>query len=344
MPSLVISQDTVSVHLHSKHLELVKNLKADEMGDGGFKKLNVPLVDIDRVVVCGRPAVTIPVLQRLMFMGIPTFFITSRGKWIGSISPDNNMNAERRIRQYELARKTEFSLRVATKIVFCKLRNSRRVLQRLASNRETSHQESHCDAVEQLKKLAETVVETENMEILRGYEGMGAAIYFGQLGKYFPKNIPFTTRNRRPPKDAANALLSWTYAIVQGEIDGAVRARGLDTCIGFLHATSHGTPSLALDLLEPLRSSCCDLLVLNILNHKHLTEDHFEYRDDDGGTYLTQEARKPFFNAYEMAMTRLFKPYNGDSHVDFRKVIDNMVVNILRAMEGDDNFEFFLMP
>lgn len=342
MPSLVISQDIVTVNIHSRHLELIK--RNDEKLIDKYTKLHVPLVDVDRVVVCGRPSVSIPVLQRLMKMGIPTFFITSRGQWVGSISPDNNMNAARRIRQYEFANNADFSLMIGKKLVFAKLRNSRRVLQRLAANRQTSHHLSHCDAMDQMKMLAEQSVNAPGLDELRGYEGMGAAIYFGHIGQYFPENIPFTTRNRRPPKDAANALLSWTYAIVQGEIDGIVRSHGLDSCIGFLHAVSHGTPSLALDLLEPLRAPCCDMTVLNILNHKHLNEEDFEYRDEDGGTYLKQEARKEFFQTYEMAMTRKFTPYKGDSHVDFRDVIKESVFNILRAMEGNDSFDFFLMP
>ena len=342
MPSLVISQDTVTVNLHSRHLELVK--RVGEKPRNGYDKINVPLVDVDRVVICGRPAVSIPVLQRLMREGIPTFFVTSSGRWIGSLSPDNNMNAARRIRQYELANDENFALRIAQKIIYAKLRNSRRVLQRLAANREISHYRSHCDAIASILDMANKVYETENLEVLRGYEGMGAAIYFEQLGNYFPENIPFKNRTRRPPGDAANALLSWTYAIVQGEIDGAIRSHGLDSCIGFLHAVSHGTPSLALDILELLRAPCCDLLVLNIVNHKHLTEEDFEYHDDDGGTYLKQESRKRYFESYEMAMTRKFTPYKGGNHVDFRDVIKESVINILKAMEGNFDWEFFLMP
>jgi len=342
VPSLIISQDCITVNIHSRHLELTKRIE----GDAGstYKKIKVPLVDVDRVVVCGRPSISIPTLQRLMKMGIPTFFLTSRGRWVGTISPDNNMNAERRIRQYEFSRDIEFSLQIANKLVFAKLRNSRRVLQRLAANRQISHHLEHCNAMDQMKKLAEKATNATRVDELRGYEGMGAAIYFGQLGNYFPDNIPFSTRNRRPPKDSANALLSWTYAIVQGEIDGAIRSHGLDACIGYLHTVSHGTPSLALDLLEPLRAPCCDMTVLNLLNHNHLNEEDFEYHDDDGGTYLKQEARKKFFQTYEMAMTRKFTPYQGDSHVDFRYVIEQSVINILRAMEGDNNFDFFLMP
>lgn len=342
MPSLVISQDCVNVSIQSRHLEMSRREESDMFNR--INRIKVPLVDVDRVIICGRPSVTIPVLQRLMKMGIPTFFITSHGRWIGALLPDNNMNAERRIRQYELARNTEFSLLIAKKLVFAKLRNSRRVLQRLAANRETSHHRSHGAAMEQLKRLANDAIDAPGLEELRGYEGMGAAVYFGQLGNYFPENIPFTTRNRRPPKDAANAILSWTYAIVMGEIDSAVRSHGLDSCIGFMHAISHGTPSLALDLLEPLRAPCCDMTVLNILNHRHLSEEDFEYHTEDGGTYMKQASRQEFFQTYEMAMTRKFTPYGGNSHVDFRAVIKASVFNILKAMEGNYDFEFFLMP
>jgi len=342
MPSLVVSQDTVTVNLHSRHLEMVKRKNPEKPND--FDKMKVPLVDVDRVIVCGRPAISIPVLQRLMKMGIPTFFLTSTGRWIGSLSPDNNMNAERRIKQYEFARNEEFGIKIAQKLVYAKLRNSRRVLQRLAANREISHYSSHCSAMEQLKEIIENIPTTENLEQLRGYEGFGAATYFAQLGKYFPDEIPFTTRSRRPPKDAANALMSWTYTIVQGEIDGIIRSRGLDACIGFYHAISHGTPSLTLDLLEQFRASCCDMLVLKILNHKHLKKDDFEYHDEDGGTYLQQDARKKFFTFYEMAMTRKFTPYQGDSHIDFREAIKESVLNILKAMEGNFEWNFFIMP
>lgn len=342
MPSLVISHDTVTVNIHSRHLDLV-NRKIHGT-DSELEKIRVPLIDVDRVIICGRPSVSIPVLQRLMKNGIPTFFVTSRGRWIGAITPDNNMNAGRRLRQYEVARDDKFTLNIAAKIVFAKIRNSRRVLQRLAANRQISHHINHCEAINRLKNLAEDAARAPGLEELRGYEGMGAAIYFGQLGNYFPKNIPFKTRNRRPPKDAANALLSWTYSIALGEIDGIVRSHGLDSCIGFLHTISHGTPSLSLDLLEPLRAPCCDMTVLNMLNHKHLNEKDFEFRAEDGGTYLKEEARKKFFQTYEMGMTRKFTPYAGDGHVDFRGVIKDSVFNVLRAMEGCNDVEFFIMP
>jgi CRISPR-associated protein Cas1 len=314
------------------------------MGEG-VEKLTVPLYDLDRVVVCGNPCVSLPVFKKLMKVGVPLFFITESGRWIGSMSPDDNKNAARRIRQYELAKDSDFALLVSRRIVAAKIRNSRRVLQRLAANREISHHLAHREAMGRLAKLVAQAPSSENLDELRGVEGMAAAVYFGRLGKYFPEEVPFVNRTRRPPGDAANALLSWTYAIVQGEIDGAIRSRGLDSCIGCLHSVEHGRPSLTLDLLEPLRAPCCDMIVLNILNHKHLGAEDFEFREEDGGTYMKQVARKRFFETYERAMTRKFTPVGGGSHVNFRDVIHKQISAFLKAMEDENaEYEFFLMP
>jgi len=191
--------------------------------------------------------------------------------------------------------------------------------------------------------LAEAASQTGDLDELRGYEGLAAAKYFNRLGRFFPASVPFGGRSRRPPKDAANALLSWSYTILQGEIDGAVRSHGLDGCIGFLHAVSHGRPSLPLDLLEPLRAPVCDLLVLNILNHGIMSDDDFRYDASRDGFYLREESHKSFFQAYERAMTRKFAAAKGEPHTDFRRVIDESVLAILQAMEGEE-FRFFLMP
>ncbi len=342
MPSLVVSSDTVCVNIESRHLELVRRNEDSPLKDK--TRLMVPLYDVERVVVCGRPNISIPVLQRLMKDGIPAFFVSSRGRWLGSLTPDNNMNAERRIRQYELARNAGFALKVASKLLFAKTMNSRRVLQRLAANRKLSDEKEHVEATARLEHLAAKCTECRNLDELRGYEGLASAIYFARLSSSFPEDIPFKGRNRRPPKDEANALLSWTYTIVLGEIDGAVRSHGLDSCIGCLHEISHGRPSLSLDILEPLRAPLCDMLVLHLLNHQILGKDDFEFHADDGGTYMKADSRKEFFFEYEQTMTRKFTPAGGGPHMDFRQVIDNAVLSFIKAMEGRDDWDFFKMP
>ncbi|MFZ2656742.1 MAG: CRISPR-associated endonuclease Cas1 [Victivallales bacterium] len=342
MPSLVLTGDTVSVNLESHHLEVVKRREDGLLND--FERMKVPLFDIDRVVVNGRASLSTPAMHALMKKGIPVFFLTSHGRWLGALWPDKNMNAERRIRQYKMSEDQVLALKIAKKLVYAKIRNSRRVLQRLSANRKESESPEQIETCDKMKNMADQALLTQSIDELRGYEGMSAALYFSRLGDFFPPEIPFRERSRQPPRDAANALLSWNYTIVLGEMDAAVRSHGLDTCIGFLHSVSHGTPALPLDLMEPLRAPVCDLLTLHLLNHKVLTKDHFEFCAEDGGTYLTQDSKKDFFWSYEMHMTRKFTPEKGGNHSDFRKIIQNSVLSVIKALEGKDDFEFFEMP
>jgi CRISPR-associated protein Cas1 len=246
--------------------------------------------------------------------------------------------------QYDLARDAEFAVRVSRRLVAAKIRNSRRVLQRLAANRDLANTPEQQDVGNSLQLLVQRADSAENLDSLRGVEGMASALYFRRIGLFFPKDIPFTRRSRRPPKDAANALLSWTYTVLLSEVDAAVRTASLDPCLGFLHEISYGRPSLSLDLLEPLRAPICDLLALQVLNHQMLGPKDFEFRSDDGGTYLTLEGRKRFFFEYERSMTRRFSPEKNAPHTDFRAVIRDQVNTLLRAMEGRELGEFFLMP
>jgi len=343
MASLILNGDTLRVTLQSKRVEVIYRV-SDEQGERQ-ETSQVPLFDIERVLVVGRPAVTLPVLTRLMDEGIPCFFITRHGRWRGSLLPDNNLNAGRRIRQYESGTDPVFSLAVARRLIHAKIRNGRRVLQRLAANRGISDASDQVAACEALRDLADQALAAETPDLVRGFEGIAAAHYFRRLGDFFSEAIPFTNRNRRPPRDPANALLSFAYTVLLGEVEGAIRAHGLDAGIGCLHCDRVNTPSLALDLMEPLRPAVADLLVLNLVNHNMVNPDaDFEVNSDDGGVYLSETGRKVFFVMYEQAMTRRFAPSKGAPHTDLRKVIDDQVCAYIRVLESGSEEVFFLLP
>ena len=342
MPSLVLTSDTLDVRLKSRRLEVLR--RNPDHPEQTPQRSEIPLLDVERLVIIGQPSVSLPVLVELMDEGIPCFFLTAHGRWRGSLSPDNNQNALRRVRQYEQSTDPAFCLKVARNLIYAKLKNSRRVLQRLAANRELSNTPEHKDVCAELLQYAEKSRIATSLDELRGYEGMGAARYFKRLGEFFPEDIPFKGRTRRPPRDEANALMSWSYTILLGELEGAVRAHGLDASIGVFHEFASGRPSLALDLLEPLRAPVADLLVLNILNHNILRKEHFEIDEEDGGTYLKESARKPYFVAYEQSMTRQFTMTRESPHTDLRKVLDEQVCIYLRMLEKDTDEPFFLLP
>ncbi len=344
MPSLILNGETLRVTLHSKRLEILKRVH-DAQGERQ-ESYEVPLHDIDHVVIMGQPAVTMPVLTRLMDEGIPAFFVTRHGRWRGSLSPDNNLNAQRRIMQYEAGTDPVFALHVARKLIYAKIRNSRRVLQRLAANRELLNDPRHQTASSEMKSLAEQVLSASDLDLVRGLEGLAAAHYFRQLTLYFPAELAFKGRNRRPPRDPANALLSFAYTVLLSEMEGAIRTHGLDAGIGALHANRINTPSLALDLMEPLRAAIADLMVLNLANHKMVkAETDFEYTPEDGGVYLNENGRKFFFIMYEQTMTRRFAAVKGEAHTDLRRVIDQQVCIYLRMLEHQEyEHDFFFLP
>ena len=193
MPTLIIDGDCLRVTAESKRLTIIKTT-VDEDGNSSRIYSKIPLHDIERVVIVGRPVITIPVLQRLMYNGIPCYFVTSRNRWIGSMQPDGNKDAARRIRQYQLSGNEKLRLSIASKLIEAKINNSRRVLQRLAANRAESFEPQQKQICNELKGLRNRAMNIENLDELRGVEGLAAALYFRRLGKFFPKDIPFTVR------------------------------------------------------------------------------------------------------------------------------------------------------
>jgi CRISPR-associated protein Cas1 len=340
MAVLYLNDYNTEARIDNRGLEVIKKSVTEN------KKwtMRVPLWDLDHVVVVGRPYVTTNVFTKLAWEGIPVMFVTTSGRWLGGLYPNKNGHALRRIRQYQLHNNSSFSLTIAKRLVGTKIRNSRRVLQRLSSNRSESHLQEQMVISNRLNHLVDQCQQSENLDQLRGYEGVATAVYFKRLGDFFPEDIPFISRSRRPPKDEANAILSFSYTVLLGEIDAAVRCSGLDPCIGYLHEISYGRPSLSLDLLEPFRAPVCDLLVLQILNHRILKKEDFEINKSDGGTYMRKEARKEFFIEYERAMNRYFTAIKGGAHTNFRQLIQEAVRAVLAAQESRDDLPFFEMP
>lgn len=200
MPTLYLNGHLTEARLDGRCIEVSRAETAKDT----VVSMRVPFYDLERVVVIGQAGLTTPLLQKLATEGIPLHLLSGHGRWLGALYPNANGHALRRLRQYELARNGHFSLGFTAAAVVAKLRNSRRVLQRLAASR------------------------------------------FDRLRRYFPEQAPFNGRNRRPPRDAANALLSWTYTIVLSEIAAAVRAAHRfptgDPRAGQCRASRHGRP------------------------------------------------------------------------------------------------------
>lgn len=305
------------------------------------RRSRVLLRDISRIVVSGSPNITLPVLKSLCRSKIPLVLVTSRGRWVGELSGMISNNAARRISQYTWATRGDAKTqRFAIPLISAKIANQRYVLRRL-SNR---YGMVCTQTLAQLKALRGMLRQTESAEQVRGLEGLTAAEYFRALSTFFPKTMPFVERSRRPPKNGANALLSFSYVIVLAEVESAIRLHGLDPAIGFLHSLEPGRASLALDFLEAFRPSV-DAFVLSLLNRKIFTEKDFEFCSEDCGIYLTEASHKKFFEHYEKAMSRRFSFGELGTQIHMRTAIDWQVCRYLQSL-ADENSEpeFFRIP
>lgn len=329
MGTLVLNKKSASVKLEGEHLLIHDHV------DGSLQR--VPLVNVDRVIVCGEPAVTFPVLAALMDRNVPCSFMTAGGRWRGLMDGDGGFHAARRMLQYERISDARFCLAACRRTVADKLANSRRSLQRLFANRGLSPMaDVH---FRQLTALSAELAHSESVDGIRGVEGAAAAVYFASLAQFFPSDCPFVGRSRRPPRNAANALLSFVYVLLMNEFVAAVRAHGLDVAAGFFHRGHDRSPALALDLMEPYRPVMADRLVLNLLNHRRIRADeHFECREH-GGVHLNEAGRRIAFRAFDEEMRRT-QTCDG-SQVSVRAGIDRTVCRYLESLESATPLAFF---
>lgn len=333
--TLFLSPETSRIALDNGHILAERR--------DGTPPARIRLADLARVVVVGRPPVSVPVLLSLLDAGVPCFFVSSRGRWRGSLSPDANLNAARRLRQYERDRDPAFALAVAKALVAAKLRNECAVLRRLGSNHPLLRLGVFRPARKEIERMLPATARTEDLDALRGLEGAAAERHFEAMRSAFPDDLPFAGRNRRPPRDAANALLSFAYALLLGEVECAVRAHGLDPCIGNLHRDRTRSASLALDLMEPFRPAmdrfAVKLARLGMLD----AAKHFERRDD-GGTYFNAAGRAVLLPAWEEEMRHEFARPDDGASTTLRKEIGETVCAYLRFLENDVPPAFFVLP
>jgi CRISPR-associated protein Cas1 len=289
---LYLQEPGSKVGKSSEHLVIKKDGK--ETG-------RVPLHAVRQVVVCGNVQVSTQALETMAENEINVSYVTGHGRFIGSFVPAPAKNVSLREAQFKKFSEPEKCLQLSKAVVRAKLHNQRTLLMRSLRG-EDEARGSHETAARGLYDLLRAVDDQTSVESVLGIEGQGAALYFGEFGRFLKplpdgRGFDFTTRNRRPPRDPVNALLSFAYAMLSRDCFSAVCTVGFDPYKGFFHQGRHGKPSLALDLMEEFRPVIADSVVLWLINNEMLTKDDFiVWRD---ACNLTENGRKAFFAAYE---------------------------------------------
>ena len=240
-------------------------------------------------------------------------FCTPRGRFLARVSGESSGNVLLRRAQYRIADNPEESCRVARTMIFGKLFNSRWSIERTARDHAMRvNTDMLKEASSKVRELLKLTAEETSMEALRGLEGAGAKAYFDVFDEMIlngKETFFFHGRNRRPPLDPVNAMLSFSYSLLANDCASALESVGLDSYVGFLHRDRSGRASLSLDMMEELRAPMTDRFVLTQINNRVVSEKDF-LRQDNGAVVMTDDARRSFLNSWqEKKRETLTHPY-----------------------------------
>jgi CRISPR-associated protein Cas1 len=305
------------------------------------------LKDISHVSLFGNIQITTQSIQTLCEAEIPIAYFSMGGWFYGLTRGHGLKNVFTRIQQFQTADDPKRCLALAQRFVNGKIRNHRTQLMR-----------NHINLPEnvslKLKRAAGDVLEARSLNELLGMEGAAAAMYFQNFAGMIKVNadddelpglesakkadrpdftFDFTTRKRRPPTDAVNALLSLAYSLLAKDCMLAAYAVGFDPYIGFFHQPRHGRPALALDLMEEFRPLIAESAVLTALNNRMVNPGHFVRAGD--AVNLTTHGRKAFFQAYEQRMSSLVTHPIFDYKASYRRVLELQARMLARYLTGE---------
>ena len=229
-------------------------------------------------------------------------FFSPNGKFLAGVHGKEYGNVLLRKQQYRISDDKEQGVQYAKNMMIGKVYNRRWTLERTArDHKERVDYESIRKISAELQEGLLKIRTVDNIDQLRGIEGELASRYFSVFDELIlnqKDDFIFQTRNRRPPMDRVNALLSFAYAVVERECANALRSVGLDPFVGFMHTDRPGRESMALDIMEEFRSILCDRFVLTLINTKTVRKDSF-MKGDDGAVLLNYKGRKIFFNNWQ---------------------------------------------
>lgn len=279
-------------------------------------RLRVPIHTLGGVVCFGRVSASPMLLGMCGSRGVSFSFLTEYGRFLAAVNGFTPGNVLLRRGQYRWADDPQMTLAVARPMVAAKLANSRIVLLRaLRDNPDGAGRESLNQSVAYLARCVDQVRRCDSIEVLRGIEGDAATGYYGVFNDLIvaqSDGFVFAGRNRRPPQDRVNALLSFLYSILAHDARSACEAAGLDAAVGFLHRDRPGRPSLALDLMEEFRAFLADRLVLSLINRQQVRPDGFRV-EENGAVLMDDATRKTVLKAFqERKQDTITHPFLGE--------------------------------
>ncbi len=298
-PLAVGRDEAMPLYVQAHRAKVAKKGDTLEITVDDQKAASARLSEVSQVVTMGNVYVTTPTLHELMRREIPVTWHSYGGWFLGHTVGTGHKNVELRTAQYRASFDERTCLQLARGFVRAKILNARTLLRRNWRGDQAPE-----ELTEGFKRDADAASRARSLDILLGVEGNAAARYFGAFANLLKRDdngdVPdfdFNGRNRRPPADPVNALLSYAYSLLVRTISVTLTAVGFDSYRGFYHQPRYGRPALALDLMEPFRPLLAESAVLTAINNGEVRPTDFV--SVSGSVNLTADGRKRFIAAYE---------------------------------------------
>lgn len=262
----------------------------------------VPLHNLERIMAFGSAGASPALMGKCTEDSLELVFMSRSGRFLARVEGEVNGNVLLRRTQYRYADDKEISLSIAKNMIAAKLYNSRWSLERTVRDHALRIDSEKFAMKSSILKISiQNVLSVNDIDSLRGIEGETASVYFSVFDDMIlqqKNDFTFTGRNRRPPLDRVNALLSFAYSLCTSMCASALESVGLDPYVGFMHTDRPGRRSLALDLVEEFRALICDRFVLTIINKRIIDPKQFDLRED-GAVLLNEDGRRTFLTAWQ---------------------------------------------
>ena len=328
--------DLRPVYLNTQGLRVGKSGGVLQVKEKDAVVQEIRIGEICQMNIMGNIQVTTQAIQELCSKEIPICWFSMGGWFYGITNGLCTKNIFLRQRQFTMAGENWFCRRLARSLVAGKIRNQRTFLLR-------NHVEPDQKTLLGLKQMAEAAERCGALEELLGIEGNAARLYFGAFQGLIKVEadeetqrifrMDFAGRNRRPPLDAVNALLSLGYSLLAKDLTIACYAAGFDPMMGFYHQPRFGRPALALDLMEPFRTLIVESAVVSAINTRMVTPRDFVRSGN--AVSLTTSGRKGFFRAYELRMDAMVTHPIFEYRVSYRRLLEVQVRLLAKVLEGE---------
>ena len=314
--------------------------------EGETEKGRVPLHNLEGIVSFGYRGTSPALMGACAQRNISLCYVTPQGKFLARVSGKIKGNVLLREQQYTSSKDSQTSLEIAKNCITGKVYNARWVLERAIRDHGMQiDAERVKNASVYLKNSLEWIRNSSSMEQLRGYEGEAASVYFGVFDELIlqqKKDFSFNGRNKRPPLDPMNAMLSFVYTLLTNTITAALETVGLDPYVGYMHTDRPGRTSLSLDLIEELRAVLADRFVLSLVNKKIVTAKNFTCKEN-GAVLMDEDARKRLLTEWQNKKKEVITHPHLKEKVEWGMVPYVQAMLLARYLRGDlDGYPVFL--